>query len=742
MDGIIGKKQRTELFIICSLLAVLVWAVFGQTLQHDFVNYDDDAYVYENPVVLNGFSIEGIKEVFTSENRGIHYPLTMLSFMLDREFQGMEPGGFHRTNVLLHAATVIALFLILRQTTGSLWRSAFVAALFAIHPLRVESVAWITERKDVLSGLFSVLAIGAYLGYARRPFSTLRYALVGLLFALALLAKPSVAPLPALLLLLDYWPLRRWSRKTLRRIILEKIPLLCLSALAVSQATASHALLSIEWEAPSLPWRIGNALVAYVVYLRQTIWPVGLAPHYPHPGTDLPLWEIAGALLLLAAISAAVLWQGKKRPWLLVGWFWYLGMLLPTIGIVRVLGEAAHADRFTYLPQTGLCILLAWCAAEGASRLRLHRAALPIIGTLLLALFAATARHQTTHWKDSLSLWNHTLAHTEGNDLAHNNLALALEDEGDWKAAIRHYEKAIRIRPEAPHANHNLGLLLSGFGKTAEAIPCFRRAIRGNPDRAEPWYGLGAALASRREFAEALPSFEEAIRLDPTLAAPRFGMGTALAAQGKPREAIPCFEQAIRLGPNVAAPHLGLGRAWATQGKFDKAIPHLQEALRLQPDDPMVRDMLQRVLAAQEKQNRNPADTACQSGLKMQAKGEFSEAVQQYRQALRIDPDHYEAKNNLAWLLATCPEANLRNGDRAVELAEQVVQQVGEKNTFVLDTLAAAYAEAGRYPEAVETARRAVEILIQQGAASDGIHERIALYQAGHPFHEPDKSKQ
>ncbi len=744
MENWAERKPKQARLAICLLLAMLVWVVFGQTRQYGFVNYDDDAYVYENPIVQNGLTPEGVKEVFTSEMRGIHYPLTMLSFMLDREFQGMEPGGFHLTNVLLHAATAIALFLVLLNMTGALWRSAFVAALFAIHPLRVESVVWITERKDVLSGLFFMLTIAAYLGYARRPFSIARHALVCLFLALGLLAKPMLATTPFVLLLLDFWPLKRWRGEGgCRRILLEKIPLLLLSALSVAMTMGSHAALDPHSDIGSVPilWRVGNALVSYVAYLRQMVWPTGLVPHYPHPGAALPLWQIGGAALLLAVISLTALHQRKNRPWLLVGWLWYLGMLFPVIGITHILGEAARADRFTYLPQIGLYLSLIWLAAEWLARKQVRRAVPIAIATTILAALAATARHQSTHWKNSVSLWNHTLAHTVANALARNNLGLALEDEGKVAEAIRQYEEAIRISPDYPTANNNLGLLLAAQGKTDQAIAHFRRAIRGNPNLAEPRYGLGAALARHGKTAEAIPCFAESIRLDPDLAAPYFGMGAALLAQGKPGEAIPYFELAIQLDPSVAAPHLGLGRAWAMQGKFTKAVPPLQEALRLQPGDPAIRDTLQRVLAAQKKQNLDTADAAYRTGLKMQMEGNFSGAIRQYEQTLQNDPDYYEARNNLAWLLATCPEARLRDGKRAVELAERVARKTGRENAVVLDTLAAAYAEAGRYPEATETARQSEQIQARQRAAPTGIRERIKLYQSGRPYHEPAKTK-
>lgn len=361
------KSKRADL-LVGFALALMVWAVFGQTVKYEFVNYDDDVYVYENPIVLQGFTSENIKQIFSPEKRGGYYPLTMFSFMLDREIHGMDAGGFHLGNVLLHMATSIALFLVLRSMTGSLWRSAFVAAIFAIHPLRAESVAWVTERKDVLSGLFFMLTLGAYGYYTRRPFSIIRYLSVCLFFALGLLAKPMLITLPFLLLLLDVWPLCRFEnspaaagrKRLFTRIIIEKIPLFLFSVLAGTMTLGSHA--KLENTLIPLQWRIGNALVSYIVYIKQIVWPSGLAALYPW--IPPPFWQIIVSLFLLGTISLIVLPLRRKYPYLFTGWLWYLGMLVPVIGITRVLLGAAHADRFTYLPQIGLYIILAWGVSD------------------------------------------------------------------------------------------------------------------------------------------------------------------------------------------------------------------------------------------------------------------------------------------------------------------------------------------------------------------------------------------
>ncbi len=348
------REQRWRVAVLCLTLAAITFAVFGQTAGFGFVNYDDNDYVYDNPVVARGLTLKGIVWAFSCHASNWH-PLTWLSHELDCQLYGLNPSGHHLTNVLLHTATVIALFLVLRQMTGALWRSAFVAAVFAIHPLRVESVAWVAERKDVLSGLFFMLTIGAYVRYARRPWSPARYGLVVLLFALGLMCKPMLVTLPVVLLLLDYWPLQREESRKLSGLVLEKLPLLALSAAScvVTLLAQNGAIQSTELY--SMPMRYANALVSGMVYLGQMVWPAGLAVFYPYPHNGLPAWEVALAGMLLAGLSAGAWGRRRKQPWLLVGWLWYLVMLLPVVGVIQVGGQA-HADRYTYLPQIGIYV--------------------------------------------------------------------------------------------------------------------------------------------------------------------------------------------------------------------------------------------------------------------------------------------------------------------------------------------------------------------------------------------------
>src|SRR6266571_5542154 len=400
---------------VCVSLVVFTWIVFGQTLRHDFVNYDDPRYVYQNTRITSGLNISGIAWAFTHIHSENWHPLTTITHMLDCQLYGLKASGHHFTNVLLHTIAVLLLFVVLQQMTGAFWRSAFVAALFAIHPLHVESVAWVAERKDVLSGVFFMLTLLAYFHYTRAP-SNLRYLIVAFVFALGLMSKPMLVTLPFVLLLLDYWPLERIKAqrpdigRQLLKLIAEKIPLIVLSAVSgvITFLAQRHAIGWTE-QLPMLA-RINNAIVTYVIYVRQMFWPGNLAVFYPHPENRLPQWEIGLAVALLACITTTALVLRKVAPYLITGWFWYLGMLVPVIGLVQV-GWQGHADRYTYLPQVGLYIAGTWAIADLTAsfrrRILLGAAALLIIGAL-----SWTAWIQTSYWRDSEMLFTHALAVT------------------------------------------------------------------------------------------------------------------------------------------------------------------------------------------------------------------------------------------------------------------------------------------------------------------------------------------
>jgi tetratricopeptide (TPR) repeat protein len=723
-----GWPERWMVPGVCIVLAVMAWVVFGQTLGFDFVDFDDNSYIYENPIVPKGLTFPGILWAFTHVWASNWHPLTWLSHMLDCQFYGLNAGGHHLTNVLLHMATVILLFLTLRQMTGCLWRSAFVAAVFAIHPLRAESVAWLAERKDVLSGLFFMLTLGAYIRYARCPWSPARYGLVVLWFALGLMCKPMLVTVPFVLLLLDYWPLNRLQANAdiepvfrlarlqiPRRLIIEKLPLLGLAFASCAITIFAQTRVIQTSGDMSLPMRIGNALISYVAYTDQMFWPSRLAVFYPLTAGDVRVAGVALSVVLLAGISTGVFVLRRRCPCLLVGWLWYLIMLLPVIGILQV-GLQARADRYTYLPQIGLYLLLTWAAADLCARWRYRRLLLGSLSLVVLVALIFCARAQTACWRNSETLWTHALACTSDNVVAHYGLGNALFEKGRVDDAVVQYEKALEINPDYAEACNNLGNALLQQGKVNEAITQLQRALQLNPDLADARNNLGNALLQQGKADEAIAQLQRALQLNPDLANTHDIVGNALLQKGKVDEAIAEYHLALQINPRLAEACYNLGNARLRQGKVDEAIAQYQKALEINPDFADAHDNLGTALLHQ---------------------GNTAEAIAQYRMALRIKPDKAEIQNNLAWLLATCSQASLRNGNQAVALAEQANQLTGYDNPVVLDTLAAAYAEAGRFPEAVTIAQRALRLAEARSntALTVSLQSQLQLFQAGRPFH-------
>jgi protein O-mannosyl-transferase len=597
---------------VCAGLLVLTAIVFGATVHHGFVNYDDEPYVVENPHVTRGLTSEGIRWAFTQSHASNWHPLTWVSHMADVELYGVtNPGGHHLTSLVLHAATALILFLVLLQMTAALWPSAFASAVFAVHPLHVESVAWIAERKDVLSGLFFVLTLAAYVRYVRRPPSVPRYLSVAGCFTLGLLSKPMLVTLPFVLLLLDYWPLERFSNETMsndapaglrtrmavvRRLLLEKLPML---ALAIAAAVLTYAVQeSARGSLAHLPvWsRVANALNSYVAYLWKFVYPVHLAVFYPHPGDALPSWKIAAACLVLAAISAAALVSRRRHPYLLVGWLWYVGMLVPVIGLVQV-GSQAMADRYTYLSQIGLYVAVAWGAMHLAGTSSTRRRICGLVACIALAILSAVAWRQVSYWKDSEALWTHALVSTSGNHEAHNHLARALAVRGDTDAAITHYRQALEIRPDFVEAHNNLGNVLAARGDNAAAIERYTTALTIKPDYVEAHNNLGLALAEEGQLDAAIAEYRRAIALDSEFAAAHYNLGNALAARDQVDAAIGHYEKALDVRPDFAEVHNNYGTLLAGRGQADAAIAHYQRALAINPQFASARRNLALVLA-------------------------------------------------------------------------------------------------------------------------------------------------
>ncbi len=765
------KADNRTATVLCILLAAVTLIVFGRTLSHEFVNYDDPLYVVDNPVVLDGLSPHGFAWAFTHFHAGNWHPLTWLSHMLDCQLYGLDAGWHHLTNVVLHAVVAILLFLVLRGMTGTLWRSAVVAAVFAIHPLRVESVAWVAERKDVLCGLFFVLTLGAYARYAARPFSLARYLPVTLFFALGLMSKPMLVTLPALLLLLDYWPLKRFSDgsedlqaprrpstldppvsiRPARWLLVEKVPLFALSAASCVVTVLSETVSMMPIEKLSFPARIGNALVSCAAYLGQMVYPVKLAVLYPL--TTYGASQIIFSIVLLGSISAVVFLWWRKYPYLPVGWFWYLGMLAPVIGVIQV-GEQARADRYTYLPQIGLYLLLTWAVADVSIAWRHRRLVCGTAVTAILAALMVCAWIQTSHWRNSESLWNHTLACTSQNYVAHAGQGHFLLDQENFSEAIDHYRRALRIKPSLAKARSNLGVALAKEGSFAEATGLFVQILRVKPDDAEAHNNLGNILLGQGKIAEAAEHFRQALRSNPDHEEAHNNLGSILQRQGKTVEAIEMYRSALRIKPDFAEAHYNLGNAFRGQGKIVEAIEHYHRALDLQPDDAMAHYHLGNCLLGQGKIAEGTeqfhhalriapdhAEAHTSLGSALGAGGDAAAAVRRYTRALDLNPDSPRALNNLAWIRATHPDGVLRDGTQAVKLAGRICELTRHQAAGALDTLAAAYAEAGRFDAAIKTAASAIDAATaaENEKLVREMRERAELYGQGIPYREESK---
>jgi protein O-mannosyl-transferase len=617
----LAKTSRHWVLVcVCIFLALLTWIVFGKTLWHDFVNYDDPRYVYQNTKITSGLNIAGIAWAFTHIHSENWHPLTTITHMLDCSLYGLKAGGHHFSNVLFHTIAVVLLFLALQQMTGALWKSAFVAAVFAIHPLHVESVAWVAERKDVLSGVFLMLSLLAYVHYVRAP-STWHYLIVAFVFALGLMSKPMLVTLPFVLLLLDYWPLgritdeRSYTGHQLLSLLVEKIPLIALSALSsVVTFLAQQGAIGWTEQLPTLP-RVNNALASYVIYMRQMFWPANLAVFYPHPENRLSPLEISLALAVLIGITMAAIILRKKAPYFITGWLWYVGMLVPVIGLVQV-GWQGHADRYTYLPQIGLYIAGTWAVADLTASWRRRRVLLGAVGLLVVGALSCSASIQTSYWRNSETLFTHALAVTGKNDVAENNLGIIFLEKGQLDEAIARLQTAIDLRPENGPAQNNLAKALLQKDRVAEAMVHYRKFLEIEPENVEA----------------------------------RNILGTALIQQGRVRE-----------------------------------------------------------------------------------------ATKQWQDALAIEPENGNAASNLAWVFATCPDNSVRDGARAVELAEKAMGLSAGKIPMIFRILAAAYAENGRFSQAIETAQRGADLATSQGnpGLAAELQSNIALYQAGTPLRDP-----
>lgn len=589
--------------IICILLVVTTFAVYSQVQHHEFINYDDPDYVTKNSNVKAGLTSESVVWAWTTFNHANWFPMTWFSHMLDYQVYGSNPKGHHLTSLFFHIANALLLFLVLLQMTGALWRSSVVAVLFALHPFNVESVAWVAERKNVLSTFFWLLTMLAYVRYARKT-NLKRYSLVLLFFVLGLMSKPMLVTLPFVLLMMDYWPLGRMkfriknetvftdqieNQVPVSHLIKEKIPLFlitavsCITTLIVQKL--GGALQGMEIFSQSA--RLTNAMVSYMVYLKKAVWPTGFAVLYPHPGNALPEWKgiLCGAVLVV--ITAFAIKLIRKAPYFTFGWFWFLGTLAPVIGVVQV-GAQAMADRYAYVPLIGIFVIMAWGLPELITQWRYREKILILLAGICFPALMVITWNQVSHWKNSITIFTHAIRVTDKKypdfDLVHNNLGAALFTERKTEEAISHYKAAIKLQPDYADAHYNLGIALMAEQKTDKAISHYKMAIKIKPGYVDAHYNLAIALMAEQKTEEAISHYKTVIKLQPESADTYNNLGTALLAERKIDSAVSYFNKAIKLKPDFATAYFNLGNVLSAEGKTEEAISHLKKAITLKPD--------------------------------------------------------------------------------------------------------------------------------------------------------------
>ncbi len=639
-----NENTQRQIILVMICLTFLLLMIYWDLQYHDFINYDDPTYVLENYYVKAGFTWEGIGWAFRDIHTGYWHPLSWFSHMADFQLFGMRAGGHHWTSLLIHILNTLILFHILRLLTGELWKSAAVSCLFAIHPLNVESVAWVAERKNLLSSFFWMTTLWAYVHYDRHP-SMFRYLAVVILFLAGLLSKPMVVTLPFVLILIDFWPLKRigydpgnigkaaWGGlpfKIVRQgLLVEKIPLFLMS-LVMSGGTiwaVSHEQGLASLNVVSLGTRIAHALVSYVVYLGKLLWPVNLSVFYPHP-MHVPLWQSLVCALLLGLITWICIFWCRSKPYLLVGWLWYLGVLFPVIGILQA-GHQAMADRYAYLPFIGVFIMIVWGGAAFLKRFQRGKLLTGSVALTLVLFFSLCARYQLHFWDNSVLLFSRALEVTERNWVAHNNLGAALLKEGKIPAAIRHFEEVLRIKPDYTYAHNNMGLALTSQGSTMEAQSFYLEALRYRPNFVEAYNNIGVALTDQGKYEEAGSYFRRALHFRPHYPEALNNLGYVHARQGRYEEAIRYFDEALRLKPDYVAALNNAGSALSQSGRTREGIERFSRALRIAPDDVMAHNNI---------------------GIALANLGRYEAAARHFQEILRIDPHHDEARKNLAYV--------------------------------------------------------------------------------------------
>lgn len=629
-------SEKHKKIIAGILLVIAVLAVYWQVQYFDFVNYDDQVYVTENLHVQKGLNGESIKWALASQDAAFWHPLTWLSLMLDFQLFRLNPAGYHWTNLLLHLANTLLLFIVMQRMTGALWRSGFAAALFALHPLHVESVAWIAERKDVLSAFFWMATMGAYAFYVERP-GFGRYLAVVTLFGLGLMAKPMLVTLPFVFLLLDYWPLRRFQitqvnirERSFLKLLAEKIPLLVMvviaSMLVYSTQQKAGALTALD----SLPLgvRIGNAAVSYVTYMFKMIIPVNLAAFYPHPGKSA-VWLVLTSFMVIIFISSFALKYLKRLPYFAVGWFWFLGTLVPVIGLVQV-GAYAMADRFTYLPLVGLFVIIAWAGYDFLKDLRYGKIIWSSVSVMVLLFMGIISWHQISHWQSGVSLFRHMVLVTENNYFAYNGLGHALWQKGQYAEAAGNYENSLKIKPDYAEAHNNYGILWMSLGDISKAEYRFREAIRFKKNYASAYNNLGSVYVKQERLKEAMDCFKMSVKIDPEFVGAYNNIGIVLTREGKLDDAVGVFNKVISMNAGSFDAYMNLGNALMHKGQLSDAGDQLKKALAIDSRNAKAHNSMGIIFARQ---------------------GRADKALEHFNMALDISPDYGDAMHNKTVLM-------------------------------------------------------------------------------------------
>jgi tetratricopeptide (TPR) repeat protein len=624
----IGQVHKYRRLLLCVLLVVVTFAVYWPVRNHEFVRYDDDTYVTHNPNVQSGLSQQSIKWAFTAGYGANWHPLTWLSHQLDCQLFDLNSGEHHLVNVLFHIVNTLLLFIVLVRMTKGFWQSAFVAGLFALHPLHVESVAWVAERKDVLSTMFWLLTMIAYAWYAERP-SAGRYIVALVLFVLGLLSKPMLVTLPLVLLLLDYWPLARFGRPglTVRNLLLEKTPFVFFSVVSsvITFLVQQKGGAVLPVYIIPIKGRITNAICSYLAYIGKMFWPDRLAALYPYSLNRIPTGRVVIYAIILVLISILLIYYGRKHKYLLVGWLWYVITLVPVIGIIQV-GTQAMADRYTYVPLTGLFIIISFGAAELLKQIPLRRSILTALSISILFGCVLVTSAQIKHWKNSYSLFDHTLAVTKGNYIMLNNYANIISEQGRPAESLKYYAEALRYLPNNTDFINNYANALKNLGRLDEAIEQYKIALQLKPGSAMPHYNLGVALAAKGRDDEAIEQYKIALEIKPDFEEAYCNIGCVLVRNGQWAQAIEYLEKGLSIDPGDILAHGKLAIALAKIGRIDDAIEHCRVVLKAWPND---------------------AEMHFNLGILLQKQGKYSEAIESYKKALQIDPSFQQARDQL-----------------------------------------------------------------------------------------------